>query len=461
MKKLSWKIALATGILVFLVIILLSIPIYWQTRTAMENQLTKHMKANINLLKDNLDIGSVEFIAKYPESTVVKDSLEKLLTKNLSHFSASSIYFVSKDGRILLAVGNQESAVKSVMINKVELKQAIEGKIVSSPLFSDNSGNYYKTVFCPIDLPQSSKIILSIDANADFLEAAAGLRNQILTVGSLVLLLSIVLSLILSQTLTRPLAKLTSYASKIGKGITTKFPLEKRKDEIGFLGKTMQEMQLQINRREKENKQIVASVAHEIRNPLGGIQINSELLLEESKDNPNIINYTNAVVREIKHLSNIVESFLTYAQPIEHNLVKVNIEEVIQKAILQLKNEFPNCCISVIGSGIANLHLGKMQHVFYNLIKNGIEASTNDEEIEINIVSIGSELRISIRNYGKPISEDIQPQIFEAFFTTKEKGIGLGLSIAKAIVEQHGGRICLNYSNEDGTEFVIILPGAI
>jgi signal transduction histidine kinase len=67
-------------------------------------------------------------------------------------------------------------------------------------------------------------------------------------------------------------------------------------------------------------------------------------------------------------------------------------------------------------------------------------------------------LSISTLNQGIPIPDDIQPQIFEAFFSTKSSGVGLGLSITKSIVEQHGGRIFLACSDAGGTEFVIQLP---
>lgn len=305
MKKLSWKIALVTGFLVIVVILSLSIPIYWQTRQSMEKQLSRHMEMNIIFLRSKLDISLVEFLNRYHESFIVKDSLNKLLSQDLTQFSANTIYIVQETGIILLSVGNQESAVKSVMLHKRELSQSFGGETVCSPLFSDYTGNYYKSTFCPIFLFDGNTVVLAIDADAAFLEETAILRRQIFSVGGVVLLLSVFLSLILSQTLTRPLYRLTKYASEIGKGRGKSFALERRNDEIGFLGKTMQKMQSEIDQREKENKQLIASVAHEIRNPLGGMKINADLLLEELKKHSELSNYTKAISREVKHLSEL------------------------------------------------------------------------------------------------------------------------------------------------------------
>ncbi|MCK4295109.1 MAG: ATP-binding protein, partial [Candidatus Marinimicrobia bacterium] len=99
-----------------------------------------------------------------------------------------------------------------------------------------------------------------------------------------------------------------------------------------------------------------------------------------------------------------------------------------------------------------------MRHAFYNLLKNSIEASYSSNNIEVKIINYETELKIHFRNKGKSIPQEIQPQIFDAFFSTKASGVGLGLTITKSIVEQHGGNIYLVRSDENGTEFVLTLP---
>jgi len=458
MKKLSYKIALFIGLLIALIVVLLSVPIYWQTRQTMEEELTRNLKTNIVLLQERLDTVLIGFLNRYPESNVARDSVRHILSVNLSKASASSIYLIRADSSLLISTGKEETGLKSMMLHSGEISRAFQGEIVCSPLFSDDAGNFFKSTFSPLNLPDSSIVIVAINANATFLQDAAQLQSQMIRNGLIILLLGIFISVLASRNLTKPLGLLTKYAEEIGKGRKQSVMLKSRKDEIGFLGETMQKMQAKIDLREKENKQLLASVAHEIRNPLGGMKINAELLIEESQNMPELAEFATAISREVNRLSEIVDAFLAYARPVESNLVETDIRWLVTESIGEVQPFFPNHQFIVNGEGSLNVHPGKIQRAFANCLRNAADASSDSDPIQIEIAKIGKELTMSFLNQGKPIPKKIQPQIFDAFFSTKSSGVGLGLSIAKSIVEQHGGSIRLARSDESGTEFVITLP---
>jgi len=458
MKKLSHKIAFFIGLLIALIVILLSVPTYWQTHQTMEEELSRNLKINIVLLRERLDVALIGFLNRYPESNVARDSIRQMLETNLSKVSASSIYLIRTDTSLLISTGKEEVGVKSLMLHSNEISRTFRGEIVCSPLFSDDNGNYYKSTFSQLHLPDGSIVIVAIDANATFLQDVAKLKSQMIRSGLTILLLGIFISILASRNLTKPLGLLTKYAEEIGKGRNHPLNLKSRSDEIGFLGKTMQKMQTEIDLREKENKQLLASVAHEIRNPLGGMKINAELLIEESQNAPELAEFANAIFREVNRLSEIVDAFLAYARPVESNLVKSDIRNLLTESISEIRQFFPNHTFVVDGEGSLCVHPGKIQRAFTNCLRNAADASSESNPIQIKIHQIGDELTISFFNQGNPIPEKIQPQIFDAFFSTKSSGIGLGLSIAKSIVEEHGGFIRLALSDESGTEFVITLP---
>ncbi len=458
LRRLSWKLAIVTGILVCLVVLALSIPIYWQTRNTLEDQLADHLRTNIESISEKLDPGLVDFIQKYPGSTIVKDSLIESLDHELRKYSAGAIYLVDRQENIFLVAGNRASAIQSSMIHKHEIQKSRTKGIAFSPLFSDASGKTYKSVFKVIYIDNASEIVLGLDADARFLKYTARLRRRIISIGIIVLIFSIIAASILSQTLTRPLRQLTKFARDIGKGRAENANLQKRYDEIGFLGKTMENMRHEIDQREKDNKQLIASVAHEIRNPLAGMQVNAELLLETTRNMKEIHSYSKAVTKEIANLSNIVENFLAYARPIESTLTSQSIRALLEEIITNIRQDFPDHIIKIHGDGSATIHSGKIKHAFFNILKNACESSAPNTEIAISIKSDNEMLSISILNQGPPIPVEVQPQIFEAFFSTKSSGVGLGLSISKSIVEQHGGKILLTRSDSSGTEFVIQLP---
>ncbi len=456
--KLSWKLVLFTVILILFVTAAITYPIYWQTRQALENQLTNHLEQNIQLVREQIDTSLVNLLADYPELNSVRDSLETKLNWQAGKFSAQAIYLIDASGRLLVIAGNEESALQSATLHAVEIASARNDQVTSSPLFADRTGQYYKSVFTKITGNNSQSVVLGLDAGADFLEITGKLRNQILSLTAIILIISIGLVLLLARTMTKPLENLTKYAEAIGQGRSDLPVLNHRRDEIGFLSRTIQTMYGKISQREKENKQFLASVAHEIRNPLGGMKINAELLLEDTDNLTNATKYATAIAREVDRLALIVDSFLAYARPIETNLIICDLNELLQQVISELQRDFPSAKITVSGQARVKVNPGKIRLCLLNLIRNGLEAVPEAPAIKINITNKPGQTEIRFFNAGMPIAPEIQSQIFEAFFSTKPDGIGLGLAITKSLVEQHGGQIYLDHSNTSGTEFVLILP---
>jgi two-component system sensor kinase FixL len=180
--------------------------------------------------------------------------------------------------------------------------------------------------------------------------------------------------------------------------------------------------------------------------------------MEAAQKSAEVDLYSKAIAKEIKNLSNIVENFLAYAKPIEFTRAAYPLKPIFEEIRSKIKTDFPNHQIQIQGNGNARVHPEKIKHAFFNILKNACESSAPNKEIVISIQQKNKILSISTLNQGIPIPADIQPQIFEAFFSTKSSGVGLGLSITKSIVEQHGGRIFLACSDAGGTEFVIQLP---
>ena len=457
-NRLAWKLALFTGLLVLLTVLALSIPIYWLTRNTLEDQLADHLTNNVANLSGTIDTDLISFIIQYPESKNLRDSLEASLTSDLQKYSAGTVYILDSENKILLSAGNKNNAMYSALIHKPEIEKARTNGIWFAPLYNDESGNSYKSVYKLFKIDEYSGIIVGLEADAHFLKYTELLRQRILIIGGSVLIISVIVVMILSQSLTQPLRHLTKFARNIGHGRAEPSMLQKRRDEIGFLGKTMEEMRHEIAHREKENKELIASVAHEIRNPLAGMQVNAELLHEATENQKELHDYSRAVTNEIENLSNIVENFLAYARPIDATFETQSIRTLIEETITTLKRDFPNHNFTINGDENARVHPNKIKHAFINLLKNACESSNDQNSIDVRIIRNNDNISIAFQNHGEPIRTALQSQIFEAFFSTKGSGVGLGLSIAKSIVGQHGGVIRLTRSNIDGTEFVIELP---
>ncbi len=457
-NRLAWKLALFTGLLVILIVLALSLPVYWLTRNTLEDQLTDHLAVNITNFSETLDKHLVDIVIRYPELQTMQDSLDYFLRQSLQRYPVSAIYILDDQNILKAGAGNRIQTIQSILTHSADINKARRNGIGFAPLYKDDSGKSVKSVYKHFHTANCFGLIIGMEADAQFLKYTEQLRRRIVVIGLFVLAVSVIAVLILSQTLTKPLRNLTEFARKIGRGRADPSILRTRQDEIGFLGKTMLEMQHKISKRENENKELIASVAHEIRNPLAGMQVNTELLLEATSHAAELHAYAKAVAAEIENLSTIVENFLAYARPLDTTLEHHSLRSLIEESIGAIRHNFPDSNIKIHGDATARVNAQKIRHVFFNLLKNACEAAPAAGPITVRISKQNDLIAVAIENPGDPIPETHQSQIFEAFFSSKATGVGLGLSIAKSIMEQHGGTIRLAHSDNRGTEFVIELP---
>jgi len=207
--------------------------------------------------------------------------------------------------------------------------------------------------------------------------------------------------------------------------------------------------------------EMVAGLAHEIRNPLASIKAGIESLSFEGSENVNNYKFQSIVLHEITRLERIVNDMTLYASDKELVRSKVNLKSLIGETLLMFSHEIAEKNIQVKKNAKGNLicyvDRDKIVTVLNNLFLNSMEAIGNDGCIEINIRSGKRNMIIQVKDDGGGILEDIIPKIFIPFFTTKSKGTGLGLSIVHRIVQNHNGTI--RATNEGkGACFTVTLP---
>ncbi|HHT9146329.1 MAG TPA: PAS domain S-box protein, partial [Candidatus Wunengus sp. YC61] len=215
--------------------------------------------------------------------------------------------------------------------------------------------------------------------------------------------------------------------------------------------------------------ELAASIAHEIRNPLGAISNSVCMLKQDLSLNGDDQKLFEMVVEETDRLNNIITNFLTFAHPAEYHFSKTDILAIINETLLLLEqDERFNEKIKIIKvyeNNIPKVYLDQnwIRKVFWNLLVNSIDAMPRGGKIHIHVrrpkVPNNEEIEIVVADTGKGIPPEIMKKIFEPFFTTKKtKGTGLGLSIVHRIVDNHGGVIDVKSERNKGTAFTIRLP---
>jgi signal transduction histidine kinase len=209
--------------------------------------------------------------------------------------------------------------------------------------------------------------------------------------------------------------------------------------------------------------EMVAGVSHEIRNPLGIISSSAELLKKKMAPQDNLNAIADIVVAEARRLNNIITDFLNYARPKKPNRRVCRIDEVITKNIHFLEHQikengyvvrtFFNDDIPVIMADGDMLY-----QAFLNLLINGMQAMPHGGAIDVTVEAEDGFLWVYIEDEGEGVSESVMEKIWDPFFTTKEKGTGLGLGIVRNIIESHHGMIRIDNRSEKGARVSVKFP---
>ena len=210
---------------------------------------------------------------------------------------------------------------------------------------------------------------------------------------------------------------------------------------------------------------LASGMAHEIRNPLNAISISVQRLKREFTPEPEkrgeYNSFTDIIRNELQRVDRIVEEFLLSARA-QAPFLKENLYAIMDEVITIISEKAQSRDIR-IHNGMdrsieAEVQKERLKQAFYNIILNGIEAIGADGLIEISSTSTGRNIELSIKDSGTGIKEEELHRIFEYYFTTKDKGMGLGLPISYMIVKDHGGDIKVFSEQRRGTTFTITLP---
>ncbi len=209
--------------------------------------------------------------------------------------------------------------------------------------------------------------------------------------------------------------------------------------------------------------EMAAAVAHEIRNPLGGIGLCAGLLRREVKNTRNA-ELVKKIVSGVSNMNDVIEGMLAFTRNIVPKEVECDLEAILRQSISMLEREIGEAqaeiALSVPERGVT-LIVDPMllDRAFTNIVQNAVQVVGSGCRVDIRVVMrSGGEVEISFRDNGPGISDEIIEKIFNPFFTARDQGIGLGLAIVHRIVEAHGGRIIAENAAGGGAAFTVSLP---
>lgn len=225
------------------------------------------------------------------------------------------------------------------------------------------------------------------------------------------------------------------------------------------------EMEEQLRKSDTLNAvgQLAAGIAHEIRNPMTALKGFIQLLQGSiGNDYEQYNTYFHVIMSELKRIESIVTEFLVLAKPQAIHYERGDVAKIMQETVdlLSVQATMHNIQIEATYEQVPPIYCEprQLKQVFINILKNAIEVMPNGGTITVSVEHVGDDIRIAIRDEGSGIPKDKIKKLGAPFYTTKERGTGLGLMVSYKIIEEHHGRIDVESEVGVGTTFYITLP---
>ncbi len=276
---------------------------------------------------------------------------------------------------------------------------------------------------------------------------------------SLTIALGIAISILLEIGVVKPMTKLASQIEMMP--LNPKDSESKSKFETDEMKILSNSTKNNLNKKFEAMTEVSRMVGHDLRNPLAGIKNATYILKKnygsklEAKGNAQLRTIEDCV----EYSDKIVRDLLDYSCEIKIDKIKTDSKTLVDASLSALVLPSNIQVLNEVTDGISLLvDTGQIQRVFSNIVKNALDAMPNGGKMHITSENVSGLVAIDFSDSGVGMSEETLKKVWTPFFTTKAKGMGIGLSICKEIIEAHGGRIEVKSALSKGTAFTIFLP---
>ncbi|HEY5587684.1 MAG TPA: HAMP domain-containing sensor histidine kinase [Candidatus Paceibacterota bacterium] len=285
------------------------------------------------------------------------------------------------------------------------------------------------------------------------------------------LIFGLIISILFSKQISSPLTKITDTANKIRSGnLEARSHVTSKTKEIDDLNTSINYLAETLQSQELLRKRLTSDMAHELRTPLTNLKSHVEALLDKvwqptEKMLTSFYEEIERLIKLVEGLSNIAKLEQT---TLSLNKLKFNLSLELEEIVTSFKPLYENSGLKIYSNLTPNVDIlmdkDKLKQVMYNLLSNSLKYSKINGEVLLTLRSINDNIIIEVKDNGIGISKKDSPFIFERFYRSDESrdkntgGVGIGLTIVKAIVEAHSGTINVISSLGEGSTFVLTFP---
>jgi signal transduction histidine kinase len=404
-----------------------------------------------------------EHAALYEQAVARLQALAQATSAHL--FLLDHEHHARGDTREAVAIGTPN---RRADLDHTELDRVFRGSQAASVTFQGNDRHWYKTGYAPVRGPDKNVVLaVGAEAPASYFDRLADLRTRLFAWGAGLALVTVLAAALATLLITRSVRRLAGAAERIGAG-DLRVPIHATsRDELGVLAQTMERMRVQLAERDAKMQQMLAGIAHEVRNPLAGMTLFAGILRDELPEGPegeDWRGHVKKIERELGYLERVVNDFLEYARRPKPELADVALPDLLAEVAQMASTPEIEVAVAPDAPAIARADRAQLRRALLNLARNAVQAATaaghrGNDAVRLSAARSDEGLRLSVWNRGKEIARNVATsgKLFEPFYTTREKGTGLGLAFARDIAADHGGRI--EVASADGeTTFSLTIP---
>lgn len=416
---------------------------------------TEHLREYI---QENVIASGQTIIEAYEQSS--PENLDALMD-GMTALPIYSIRLFDKNGKPLHEAGFRRG--KAVHVDPDQVRHVLQGRV-----YKDDIGHGFERMLIglPFEIKGEPYALFVTPEFFGFGKLLAGFFKKqlivVLVIGSLFIAVS-------ARFIVRPLQHLTKATRRMAKGDFSIRVKTMRKDEIGQLTASFNQMAHELGMLEQIRRQFVSDVSHEIQSPLTAIKGFTQALMHKKLDEPSRLRLLGIIEEESNRLSRLSENLLQLSS-LEYDQLQLNLrlyrlDEQIRKVIIACEPQWSSKQLN-IELDLEEIHItadeDKLNQLWTNLIGNSIKFTEARGTITIKAEQSGRGVRVTIADSGIGIAEEELVHIFKPFYkvdksrTRKINGSGIGLSIVKRIVDLHQGDIQVESREGEGTTFIVI-----
>ena len=380
------------------------------------------------------------------------DSLGQLCMLDKPITVGEEVFTIRNDPEKMIDLIRQESPFSlTIQSPYADLEMLLYGKRIRT-----NLANYYLILNTPLE-PAESYI--------DFI------LNQYLYIAVIVIFIALILALFLARRISQPIVKMKDEANKLAQGDYDVSFKTNSFSEINDLASTLDDATDKLSKVNDLRKDLVANVSHDIKTPLTMIRAYAEMIKDISGDDPEKRNeHLDVILQETEYLNKLVTD-MSELSKLQSGIIEVrkdnfDLKECTNNVVLLLSKVITEKNIQLIldlDDCLVYADEIKISQVIYNFLSNALKYSNDGGRIEVSLKTRGKQREIRVFNTGTPIPPEDREKIFDRFWRADPAhgrdtgGHGLGLAIAKSIVESHHGKIAVSSEDGRGSAFTVTL----